>query len=129
MKGLGPTMIWKVVSSRQGVLMSHSFILSHLDGLQISCVCMCALNRVRLFETPWTVACQTPLSMGFSRQEYWSTLPFLPSGDLPNSGVKPVLPVSPALAGRFFTTEAPGKPIITRLLFKKHICLSFQKLL
>ena len=46
--------------------------------------------------------------MGFSRQEYWSGLPFPPPGDLPNPGIKPV---SPALAGRFFTTEPPGKPI------------------
>jgi len=45
--------------------------------------------------------------MGFSRQEYWSELPFPPPGDLPNSGIKPV---SPALAGRYFPTEPPGKP-------------------
>ena len=47
-----------------------------------------ALSRVRLFATPWTVACQTPPSMGFSRQEYWSGLPF-PSGVLPDPGIKP----------------------------------------
>ena len=54
-----------------------------------------------------TVAHQTPLSMGFSRQEYWSGLPFSPPGDLPNPGIGPA---SPALAGRFFSTEPPGKP-------------------
>ena len=59
--------------------------------------------------TLWTVAHQAPLSMGFSRQEYWSELPFLSPGDLPNPGIEPS---SPALAGRFFTTELPGKPII-----------------
>ena len=48
---------------------------------------------------PGTVACQAPLSKGFSRQEYWSGLPFPPSGDLPNSGINPVFPVPPALAG------------------------------
>ena len=48
---------------------------------------VCALSRVQLFVVPWTVACQTPLSMGFPRQEYWSGLPFLPSGDLPNPGL------------------------------------------
>ena len=63
---------------------------------------------VRLFETPWTVACQVPLSMGFPRQEYWSGLPFCSPEDLPNLGIEPV---SPALAGRFFTAEPPGKPI------------------
>ena len=59
------------------------------------------------FATPWTVAHQAPLSMGFPRQEYWSGLPFPPPGNLPNPGIEPV---SLALAGRFFTTEPPGKP-------------------
>ena len=52
--------------------------------------------------TSWTVACQAPLSMGFSGQEYWSGLPFPPPGDLPNPGIEPKFP---ALAGRFFATE------------------------
>ena len=55
-----------------------------------------SLSCVRLFATPWTVAYQAP-SMGFSRQEYWSRLPFPSPGDLPNSGIKPMSPVSPAL--------------------------------
>ena len=62
------------------------------------------------FATPWTVACQVPLSMGFSRQEYWRGLPFPPPGDLPDPGIELTSPVSPALAKRFFTTEPPGKP-------------------
>ena len=57
---------------------------------------------------PGTVAHQAPLSMEFSRQEYWSGLPFPPPGYLPNPGIKSV---SPELAGRFFTTELPGKPL------------------
>ena len=57
--------------------------------------------------TPWTVTHQTPLSMGFSRQEYWSGLPFPTAGYLPNPGIKPVCPVS---ADDFFTTAPPGKP-------------------
>jgi len=57
--------------------------------------------------TPWTVAHQAPLSMGFSRQEHWSGLPFSPPGHLPNPGIERA---SPALAGRFLTTEPPGKP-------------------
>ena len=69
-------------------------------------VCAQLLSRVRLFTTPWTVALQAPLSVKFSRQEYWSGLPFLTPGDLPNPGMKPA---SPALAGRFFTTTPPGK--------------------
>ena len=51
-------------------------------------------SRVQLFAMLWTVACQPPLSMGFSRQQYWSGLPFSPPGDLPNQGVKPVFPAS-----------------------------------
>ena len=62
--------------------------------------------RVRLFGTLWTVACQAPLSMGFSRQEYWSGLPFPPSGDLSDPGTEPSSLMSPALAGSFFTTSA-----------------------
>ena len=66
-----------------------------------------SLSRVRLFTTPWTVAREVPLSMGFSRQEYESKLPFPSPGDLSDLGIKPA---SPALAGEFFTTEPPGKP-------------------
>ena len=57
--------------------------------------------------TPWTVAQQAPLSMGFSRQEYWGGLPFPSPGDLPNPGIEPTSLTSPALAGRFFMTSAP----------------------
>ena len=66
-----------------------------------------SLSRVRLFATPWTVAHQAPPSMGFSRQEYWSGLPFPSPGDRPDPGTEPP---SPALAGGFFTAEPPGKP-------------------
>ena len=63
-------------------------------------------SRVRLFTTLWTVAHQAPLSMGFSRQEYWSGLPWPPPGDLPDTGIKPASLVSAAVAGRLFTTSA-----------------------
>ena len=66
-----------------------------------------SLSRVQIFVTPWTVAHQFPLFMGFPRQEYWSGLPFPSPGDLPNPGIRPA---SPTLADRFFTTELPGKP-------------------
>ena len=64
------------------------------------------LSHVHFFATPWTVARQAPLSMGFSRQEYWSGLPFPPPGDLPTPGIEPVSLSSSAMAGRFFTTSA-----------------------
>ena len=69
-----------------------------------------SLGCVRLFVTPGTVGHQAPLSMGFSRQECWSGLPFLSPGDLPDPGIEPTSAVSPALAGGFFTTEPPRKP-------------------
>ena len=58
---------------------------------------------------PWTVACQAPLSMKFSRQEYWSGLPCPLPGNLPNPGIEPPSLISPALAGGFFTTCATSK--------------------
>ena len=72
--------------------------------------CVCVLSRVWLFATLWTVAHQAPLFMAFFRQGYWSGLSFPFSGDPPNPGTEPESPVSPALAGWFFTTEPPGKP-------------------
>ena len=69
-----------------------------------------SLSRVWLFVTPRTVTHQASLSMEFSRQEYWSGFPFPTPGDLPDPGIEPTSPESPALAGRFFTTEPPGKP-------------------
>ena len=65
-----------------------------------------SLSRVQLFATPWTVAYQAPLSMGFSRQEYWSGLPFPSPGDLPDPGIEPG---SPALEADALTSEPPGK--------------------
>ena len=61
------------------------------------------------FVTPRTVGRQASLSMGFLRQEYWNESPFPSPGDLPDPGIEPT---SPALAGRFFTTEPPGKPYL-----------------
>ena len=66
-----------------------------------------SLSRVRLFATPWTVAYHAPPSMGFSRQEYWSGLPFPSPGDLPNSGFEPG---SPAFQAEALTSEPPGNP-------------------
>ena len=60
----------------------------------------------------WTVACQSTLSIGFSRQEDWSGLPYPTPEDLPDPGIEPTSFMSPALAGAFFTTEPPGKPVL-----------------
>ena len=63
------------------------------------------LSRVPLFATPWTAGCKTPLSMGFSRQEYWNGLPCPPPGGLPHPGIEPASLTSPARAGGVFTTS------------------------
>ena len=76
------------------------------EKLYMCSVCL-VVNSCLTFVTPWTLACQAPLSMGFLRQEYCSGLPFPSPGDLPDPRIEHV---SPALAGRFFTTEPPGKP-------------------
>ena len=71
-----------------------------------------SLSRVRLFATLWTVTYRAPPSVGFSRQEYWSGLPFPSPGDLPDPGIEPG---SPALQADALTSEPPVKP--------KHKCL------
>ena len=78
-----------------------------------------SLSRIQLLATPWTVAHQTPLSMEFSRQEHWREQPFLSPGDLSGPGIEPMSLISLSLAGRFFTTEPPGKPIIPYMTKKE----------
>ena len=84
------------------------------------CVCTCVCARAQscpTFRDPWTVALQAPLSIEFSRQEYWSGLPFPTLGHLPNPGIKST---SPAMAGGFFTTASPGKPQDKWSIIYKH---------
>ena len=75
-----------------------------------------SLSHILDSATPWTAACQAPLSMGFSGEEYWSGLPFPPPGNLPDSGVDKS-PASPALGGGFFTTYMGSPYFITFYLF------------
>ena len=76
-----------------------------------------SLSRVRLFATPWTVAYQAPPSMGFSRQEYWSGLPFPSLGDLPYPGIEPG---SPAFQADALISERPGKPELCGIRLRPH---------
>ena len=100
--------------------MKWVFLLRHgfLELLKYLCLCAWPLSHVLLFATSWTVALQAPLSMGFSRQEYWSGFPCVSSGDLPNPGIEPTSPMSPALTGRFFTTVPPGKPLWNTCIYQ-----------
>ena len=86
-----------------------------VERLSFVCTLSC-FSRIRLFATVWTVACEVPLSMGFSRQEYWSGWPLPPPGHLPDRGTEPA---SPALAVGFFTTSTTRLSFIT--LLKKHM--------
>ena len=83
----------------------NPFLIIHIHEVK-------SFSRVRLFATPWTVAYQVPPSMGFSRQECWSGLPFPSPGDLPDPGIEPV---SPALQADALPSEPPGKPLRTHM--------------
>ena len=110
---------WDLRDKHRTVMMLWLLLL-----LRCLCVCVCGcgcgcvqacvstrallLSHVQIFAAPGIVAHQAPLSMGFSRQEYWSELPFPTPEDVPNQGIKPSSLVSPSLAGGFFTTEPSG---------------------
>ena len=83
--------------------------------LQVLCVCAQLLSNVQFFAIPWMVACQAPLTMEFSRKEYWSWLPFPIPGDFPDPGIKPP---SPALTGGFFITAPSEKPEAAFTVFR-----------
>ena len=84
---------------------------------------VCVLSHARPSTILWTVALQAPLSMEFSRQEYWSGLPFLPPGDLPDLVIQTASLTSLALGGRFFITEPPGKPTYIPTYTYTHLCV------
>ena len=84
-----------------------------------------SLSRVRLFATPWTVAYQAPPSIGFSRQEYWSGLPFPFPGDLPNPGIEPW---SPTFQADALTAEPPGKQSEKKSFKDYHLCPAAKSL-
>ena len=86
-------------------------------------------SHVWLFATLWTVTFQAPLSIGFSRQEYWSGLPCPPPGDLPHPGIEPVSLMSPALKGGFFTTSATWKSWAVELLITNLMLICIKVLL
>ena len=86
-------------------------------------VCVCTLSHVQLFVTPWSVAHQAPLSVGFSRQEHWSGLPCSSPGDLPYPGIEPTSPLSPASMLRLGVSKS------MYLLFKNGVSVSYKPLI
>ena len=95
--------------------------ISHVHACELIC-----FNHVRFFETLWAVAHQVSLSMGFSRQEYWSGLPCPPPGDLPDPRDRTCISRDSCTAGGFFTTEPPRKPISHVDNSKGAMCLLFN---
>ena len=118
----GPQALWKLELFKVPVrtkfdIQSFEQVKPFLDvcksGGVCVCVCVCVHERVRactFFATPWAAACQAPLSVEFSRQEYWRGLPFLLPRGLADPGIEPVSPESSALTGEFFTTVSSGRP-------------------
>ena len=94
--------IWSPLITEH-VLTCDLAVAGFFESESVNCLVMSAS-----FATPWTVACQAPLSMGFSRQEYWSGLPFPSPGDLPDPGIKPR---SLALQADSLPAEPSGKPL------------------
>ena len=81
---------------------------------------------IQLFVTLWGIACQALLSMGLSRQEYWSGLPCPPPGDLPDPGIQPGSPLAPTLQADSFTTDKLGKPLPAHIpTLSLFFCLAF----
>ena len=96
---------------------SRHHVLTHVCGIWKNCMCAQLLSCVWFFVTPWTVACQAPLSLGFSRQECWSGLLFPSPEDLPGSGIEPASLMSPALGSEFFTTGGKSLPVVAWVQF------------
>ena len=91
-------------------------VLRHLGSYFPACMLSC-FSHVQLFGTPRTVVCQVPLSMRFSRKDYWIELPCPPPGDLSNPGMEPGSPVSPALQVDYLPLKHSGSTILTRIFF------------
>ena len=106
--------VWSLLGLGRGMMGCWRFpVCQHFSSRCWNVHSMCVLSHSLVsnpFATPWTVACQAPLFMEFSKQEYWSGLPFPTPGDLPDPGIKPASLVSPTLADGFFTTVPTGKP-------------------
>ena len=106
-------------------MFSRSFVVW---GLMRACTLSC-FRRLQLFVTPWTIARQAPLFMGFSRQEHWARLPFPSPGRLPGPGMELASLTPPALAGGFFTTSTTWQAlqVFTRPLIHFEFSSEYQK--
>ena len=125
-------MVFKMTVDNNWYIMVHMYIQLHTYINIYTRMCVCVLSCVWLFVTPWTAACQVALSMGFSRQEYRSGLPFPTPGNVLEPGVESVSLMSVALADRFFTRSHLGSPLFPTLPFYLSyvwLCCAFTALL
>ena len=99
-------------------------LVSSIPGMHTPCMHAKSLSRVQLFVTQWTVACQAPLPMGFSRQEYWGGSPCPPPGDVPHPGIETVSLMSPTLQAGSLPLAPPGKRTCKLLIFSSVQSLS-----
>ena len=106
----------------------NQILLIYLRGWQPKCRAQ-LLSCVQLFVIAWTVACLAPLSVGFSRQEYWIELPFSPTGDLPDLGIEPTSPVSPALAGGFCDSQRAGPNCRKAIIIQPRKAISYPDII
>ena len=117
----GTCWFWCHISRRATVVSGDTAGNTQRCSVLVACV-LSRFSRVWLCAILWTVACQAPPSMGFSRQEYWSGLPCPPPRDLPKPGIKLTSLTSPALAGRFFSTRATWEAPVCWLTEGKQGC-------
>ena len=120
-------MSWKLgpVDKTKCIYEKYILVSSVTKCIFLMCVLSC-FSCIQLFVTPWTVACQALLSMGFSRQEYWSGLPFPSSEDLPDPRIEPRSLMSPALASGFFASSATWEALSQHLRTKSESCLQLK---
>ena len=135
-------MFWNLVIMKKTLLGNYLILYSHLKeysyqfikcSKSLACCCLVTSVMSNSCVTPWTVARQAPLSMGFSRQEYWSGLPCSPPGDLPNPGIEPW---SPALQADSLSLSHQGSPsplhrklpVVKRCRCASHSCQVWVKL-
>ena len=128
----GPSMLSQMVGFPSFVWLKHIFChITFSVSIQLQwilrllpCLVLSCFSHDQLCVILWTVACQAPLYMGFSRQKYWSGLPCPPPGDVPDPGIKPESPTSPALAGSFSITSTTWEtlPSLSFPNCSKHRC-------
>ena len=119
------SLLFNMLSRFVIAFLARNKCLMHIFPCVYVCIYVCAcvpshFSCFWLFAPLWTVASQAPLSLGFSNQEHWSGLPCPPPGDLPSSGIQPASLMSPALAGRFFTTSTTWEAHICWILTPYH---------